>query len=338
MDADVLAQLLDSHTWRQNVALYRKWEQRRDRSVNPDLRTKFGNELGRQYMTLSNAAREIVILAHKDKAKLHNRDDQVNFLDDSTVRYERSPRFQYKLKWTTEQPLKLWFQRHEHEPWFELGYLDKVNLRWYDTEAQLKEAVMTEVNSFGYKDRQLDIRRAQLDQAREMQDRLNELKNLGRLPAEPILTGPAWADVKRKILGHAYGAHTDHVHIGRAIDMTVKATPLNTEGIDPMYSENPEDLEAAAAHAMARAAELRAIDEREPDGEEPTISWTHPGELEPDTLLTYVAFKANNGRWYETAHKSVPRGGKTWRELVAQPHARALREGTFLIVGEWVQA
>ena len=160
------------------------------------------------------------------------------------------------------------------------------------------------------------------------------------VPVDPALVARNRAiDIARS----AFMGRTDHIHIGsgmvRAIDMPFVPTELrkNIERNDPMNSDSPEALEAAAAHAMARAAELRALDAREPSGEEPTISWQHPGRYE-DVMLTYVAFKAGNGRWYETAHErheSVRRGGKTWRELTAQPHAEALKSGTFHIVTEW---
>ncbi len=99
----------------------------------------------------------------------------------------------------------------------------------------------------------------------------------------------------------------------------------------------PEDLEAAAAHAMAEAAAIRAYDALEPQGDEPTISWTWRNEA-ADKTYSYVAFKANGDggtdRWYVTGARSC-RDGYSWRELGAEHFAKALREGTFLIATEW---
>ncbi len=106
---------------------------------------------------------------------------------------------------------------------------------------------------------------------------------------------------------------------------------------DPMNSNDPAELEAAATRALALAAELRAIDAREPNGEEPTIFWVHRYN-EDGPEYTHVAFKADNGRWYKSGRDADTTRGFSWRELNALPTSTRLREGDFYIVAEWTHA
>lgn len=115
-------------------------------------------------------------------------------------------------------------------------------------------------------------------------------------------------------------------------EYTLNYAIKNTE--DTMIMNvNPEDLEASAAHAMARAAEIRAIDALEPTGEQPVISWEWTPDSDTGVVYSYIALKANDGCWYPTGGTIAKR--LTWRNLCEQPKAKALREGNFLICTEW---
>lgn len=241
--------------WKGKVVRYRKWEQRHDRAVDPIARKNYKTVLAELYVDLSNTAREIVKRVTKESG-VRWTDTEKPLRDEIWTSVYGSHR--YTLKRSNEEPNRIWFQRNEHEPWFDLGYYN--------------------------------------DMTREFQDM--------PIDRDLVMFHEPW-------------------------------TPKPDERKD-MY-ERPEDLEAAAAHAMARAAELRAIDDSEPAGDEPTISWQYTPNYEVAPTYTYVAFKAANDRWYVTGDRQFGRGGVSWRELYANEHSAAIRDGDYLIVTEWSQ-
>jgi hypothetical protein len=278
--------------WKGKVVRYRKWEQRHDRSVDPLARKNYGKILAEFYVDLSNTAREIVKRAGRE----HNArfSDFVDNANDETFTRVNAPSARYRLKYRHEEPNRLWFQRNEHEPWFDLGYFNDKTGEFSDVPD--KELVM--------RNRLLDMQRS------------------------PFFRG----------VNHAVQAN--HIHVGPGV-LYHAPLPLGTEEYKrnqekaKMY-ERPEDLEAAAAHAMARAAELRALDDREPTGEEATISWTWADEYEGAKTYTFVAFRSDEGLWYATGNR-ICRDGVKWRELALGKFGKALREGRFFLVTEWSQ-
>lgn len=128
-----------------------------------------------------------------------------------------------------------------------------------------------------------------------------------------------------------------HETLKRADHMDAMAIPYGEE-IEVNPFTTPEELEAAATHALAEAARLRAIDDSEPTGDEPTISWGYTPNYDGARTYTYVAFKADNGRWYVTGERQYGRAGVSWRELYDNAHSANIRDGNYLIVTEWSQS
>jgi len=222
-------------------------------------------EVGRMYLALSNAAREIVVLAGKDPAQQY-----VDYPDrerGEVITVSTGREFAFNLKRQPKKSDSLFFQRFEHEPWFELGYFDETCDVWSD---------------------------------------------------EPFPAGTR-AHIETQ-------ARTD------TEPCTVSTnTANNDKGADMLTGQDPDNIEATAVRLMAEANAIREFDAREPDGEEPTISWTSSPDGERQ--YTYVAFKTGAGLWYTTDTRSG--GGMTWRELGSKRIAEALRTGTFLVATAW---
>lgn len=286
-------------TWKGKVIRYRKWEQRHDRTTNPDDRKTYAKVLAEFYVDLSNTARAIVQRVTFENGASWT-DHRKPLRDETWTDCFGSHR--YTLKRRDEEPNRIWFRRFEHEPWFDLGY-------WNDKEGCFQDVPV---------DKDLVMRNRALDIQRSAYMGRTDHIHVG--PSQ-MFHAPLGSElqnmVKTKLLAAAYGG----------ID------PIKSEGESKMY-ERPEDLEAAAAHAMARAAELRAIDDREPTGEEATVSWTWADEYEGAKTYTFVAFRSDEGVWYATGHR-ICRDGVKWRELALGKFGKALREGTFHIVTEW---
>jgi hypothetical protein len=270
--------------WKGKVIRYRKWEQRHDRSVDPLARKNYGKILAEFYVDLSNTAREIVKRTGRE-ANARFTDHDKPLRDEIWTSVYGSHR--YTLKRSNEEPNRIWFQRNEHEPWFDLGYFNDRTGEFSDVPD--KELVMR-----------------------------NRMTDIGRSPF---------------MRGYNYSVQANHIHIGPGTFF--HAPKPNTSESVNMY-ERPEDLEAAAAHAMARAAELRALDDREPTGDEATISWTWADEYEGAKTYTFVAFRSDEGLWYATGNR-ICRDGVKWRELALGKFGKALREGRFFLVTEWSQ-
>lgn len=283
-------------TWKGKVIRYRKWEQRHDRTVNPEDRKQYAKVMAEFYVDLSNTAREIVLLAGREVNARFN--DEVDFANDLRLTRVSSSRFKYKLKVKAEEPDRIWFQRFEHEPWFDLGYFNQLGGFFTDTPPAPKPTP------------ELVAHNRAIDMAHTRKVGFNHI-------------------VQAQSMVNAMHARTDHIH------MALPAPVKNGDLID-MNSDSPEALEAAAAHAMARAAELRAIDDREPTGEEATISWEWTPEYEGARTYTFVAFRSDNGTWYATG-QNMCRDGMKWREMANHKMGGALRNGTFHIVTEWSQ-
>lgn len=167
----------------------------------------------------------------------------------------------------------------------------------------------------------------------------------------------------------AYG-HQDHIHFamspgklfhaplgtdpnGYSMSMDFDVTPdearvllgLPKREESKMFATNPDDLEAAAYKALAEAEAVRKFDTTEPQGDEPTISFTHTYGDQPGgsgtnrdyKAYTYVGFKATGeggtDRWYITGVRG-DRIGYSWRELGAK--FPAIATGEFLTVAKWV--
>lgn len=116
-----------------------------------------------------------------------------------------------------------------------------------------------------------------------------------------------------------------------------KVTTTRNEETDMMGDLNAtaEQLEQAALNLAAKAQAIREFDAREPEGDEPVISWRQSYGGSPpyrsDTReYTYVAIKAENGLWYLTGRNTKP---YTWRELGAG--FQAVAEGRFWLCTGW---
>lgn len=150
------------------------------------------------------------------------------------------------------------------------------------------------------------------------------------------------------------GYHQNHVHwafdINREAMNTLKLTFGSAQSgkvkevqdaiaeVERMMNgihQNPDDMDKAALRLATLAQEIRTHDEREPQGEEPTITWKHTFS-EDGPEYTYVAVKLGD-RWHVTgAHQA----GTTyvWRDFLSRDWAKPLTEGNFLICTEWTQA
>lgn len=280
--------------WKGKVIRYRKWEQRHDRSVDPLARKNYGKILAEFYVDLSNTARAIVQKVTNENGASWT-DTEKPLRDETWTTVFGSHR--YTLKHTHEDPTRIWFQRFEHEPWFDLGY-------WNDKEGCFQDVPI---------DRDLIMRNRAIDMAHTRKVGFNHI-----VQAQSM-------------------TNFDHVHMAMTnTDPAVFTQQVNELKGTDMNSDSPEALEAAAAHAMARAAELRAIDDREPTGEEATISWEWTPEYEGARTYTFVAFRSDNGTWYATG-QNMCRDGMKWRDMANHKMGGALRNGAFHIVTEWSQ-
>lgn len=100
-------------------------------------------------------------------------------------------------------------------------------------------------------------------------------------------------------------------------------------------------LEAEADALMVRLAEAREFASREPQGEEPVITWKHTFNDQPGGSgtnydrkeYTYVAVKLSGG-WYVTGQRHGS-AAFSWELLGRQPWAKALKTGDFHLCTEW---
>lgn len=310
--------MTDAQTWRGMVARYRKWEQRRDRAVNPDIRREMERAVARFYLDLSNNARAMVIEWGKkpDTKFLDNKNVQGDYVLTTAL---TSWGYSYKIKRKNEDPERVWFQRFEHEPWLDLGYPDASGNSFSDTPQPKR----TFAETVAY-NRASDLAHGER----------HGMQYGTLLPSQPRT-------------GHVHFALTgiDPGNLAAALNGGVRAIQpkINAmKGVDPMLSSsNPDELEAAAAHAMATAARIRAFAALEPqDDDEPTISWRWSPDNEDNLNATYVAFKSDTGRWYTTGSPrfGAMAHGHTWRDLGEQRWAEPLTRGDFLIVTGWAKA
>lgn len=299
--------MFDSQTWRGKVARYRKWEQRHDRAVNPSDKREYGRTMGQFYIDLANDARKMVEY-HRSGARIRESESVDMLMDERSKIIWTKDGLKYKIKVKTEEPNRHWFQRFEHEPWFDLGYWNHATQRYQDTpDVSFADTIA--------RNRAIDIQHS---------INAHGMKFPGLYPGAGA-TAPSY--------------HTlDHIHmdIHPELSPTIRRLADKWKDIDPMLSStNPDDLEAAAARAMGEAARIRAYAALEPTGEEPTISWKWTPEGTEDRTYTYVAFKSDNGRWYTTGDGSGNRMGQSWRDLGEHRWAEPLTRGDFLIVTEW---
>lgn len=105
-------------------------------------------------------------------------------------------------------------------------------------------------------------------------------------------------------------------------------------------NQSPDVMEKAALRLATLAQEIREHDEREPQGDEPVITWNHTFEngttaIEP-RVFTYVAVKLDGG-WYVTGDKQAG-CAHTWRDFLSRDWAKEITTGDFLICTEWTHA
>lgn len=326
--------MIDDQMWRGKVARYRKHEQRHDRTTNAGSRAVDAKLMATFYVDLSNEARKIVLDAGRNSCSVFT--DVINSTQGETITTVQGL-VNYRIKRKHEDPERLWFQHFDHEPWFDLGYINASG-EFQDTRPTGRIAVSNPHVTGGGGSPGTDFKigtlgagatvpsyhspsitgRA-LDWRPNMQDTINLFVKASHAswPAD-------WTELGYTQEGHEFTFTRDtHATEGTTIDMNVT------------NDTNPDDLEAAATHALAEAARLRALDALEPDGDEPTISWTWEPDYENATPYTYVAFKANNGRWYTTGAGRNYLCGISWRELVTNSHSENVRNGNFHVVTEW---
>lgn len=100
-------------------------------------------------------------------------------------------------------------------------------------------------------------------------------------------------------------------------------------------------MERAALRLATLAEEIRKHDEREPQGEEPVITWKHTFGADfardlPGQTYTYVAVKLGD-RWYVTGNKQAGQSFE-WRDFLDKDWAKEVADGEFLICTEWTPA
>lgn len=95
-----------------------------------------------------------------------------------------------------------------------------------------------------------------------------------------------------------------------------------------------DELEQAALNLAAQAAAIRKFDATEPQGDEPTISFTHKF-AHSDKVYTFVAFKCNReggtDKWHLSGEQRY--SALTWREMGAR--FDAIAKGDFLVAAKW---
>lgn len=100
-------------------------------------------------------------------------------------------------------------------------------------------------------------------------------------------------------------------------------------------NQNPDDMEKAALRLATLAQEIREHDEREPQGDEPVMTWKKTFDDEHPEY-TYVAVKLG-GRWHVTGNQHSGRS-YVWRDFLGQNWASPVAAGDFLICTEWTPA
>lgn len=118
----------------------------------------------------------------------------------------------------------------------------------------------------------------------------------------------------------------------------VAVTEMGDKNVTAGYFEgaSPDQLDEAALNLAVKAQAIREFDALEPQGDEPTISFTHKYHPTDEKEYTFVAFKANgensSTRWHVTGARSNHHG-YTWRELGAKfPNVAA---GRFHVATGW---
>lgn len=122
----------------------------------------------------------------------------------------------------------------------------------------------------------------------------------------------------------------------RRYNYPTQADNLRTK--QQQHTNTADQLEEAALTLAARAAAVRKFDATEPQGEEPTISFTHKFP-HSERAYTFVAFKCNGEGGTDKWHLSGEQRyivALTWRELGAR--FPAIAKGDFLVVAKWVKA
>jgi hypothetical protein len=206
--------------------------------------------------------------------------------------------------------------------------------------------------------------KAETIRRKDVADKLaaEKAEKAGRLYIAPLGTETwpeGWVDIGSTDEGFSY--HTpNHVHFDfQANDMTLenikkafggsalhstsiqsgKSTEVKnaTQEVEALMNvnQNPADMEKAALRLATLAQEIREHDEREPQGDEPVITWKHTF-TEGGDEYTYVAVKLGD-RWYVTGNQQSGTN-YAWRDFMDRDWAKPVAAGDFLICSEWTPA